>query len=981
MPFRSALLCVLISACVISSVSYGDEEKRFVALLEDGKVVEDDVLRNWYSGNAMPQLAGQSLINGGNPMRWMMDRSLGPAEMPNAYIELFSGDRIPGHPDAYVAQGVEYQADVPEHFLITPSFPFRRSTNSRYRSDIRVRRDFVRKIVWQQMPALIDRHVPATVFLKNGREITFRAIRFSEAGIHLLVDRERMSFGFHEIAELHLEVESTWETHLQELAILFPSGKVEPADQQRLVQWETSDGLVATTSVQRIDADSRGDNNNSDRWVHGIQPAWSLDPIWIECRSTWLRRSWAFDEMPLFRLPYHESRDGAVFSRNGFSARINRGILAGTAKSGNRISGWSFGVMAPSRLSFDLPPIATAFRTLLGIDQAAHDRGCIRGRVLVSWESSPKFESDAIVGSEKTADAGNVQWDSVPRDGQLILEVDLAHQGRPKGADPFDIRDMTNWIEPRIQLDREKLRKAIYERTPETILAWSGWQVTSALDKLRFQTTRRRVEYPYESPSWRTTIVAKDEPLRLTITKKIAPETSLLEINTAKFDGGDEPNIEVRINDIPVLSEPLKNVNTHDHVNTPAPYLVDLTPFAGHEVTLEVSQTPGPDNIPVDWRGIHFLSEPSFLMPVLDTPSEKQVHGLLTIEGEPAGAKWRNDIRLVSRPALEINDGPWVQIASFDRPIEIRERPLPGQYRQLRFAFQKLGDGYVQIRLLHDRDAESPAIYSVGTSKADEGVIKLDPKRIKENDWHQVGPDIFSNFRELNITGIAIQSVGEGTSTWDHFVFSSSAWHYERLASISPINNNWDDWQKRSEALLPNLPKALVQVHLPKKTVRPGIMIDQGQGIFAMLGDDDWKRGDQVEIVRDDGKKFPAKCLGMDNESQLGLLRIENIEQDGQWSQINLSGTDKFDRQFAYMLIQQDSEPNHIAWDICRPITTTKRVEILSESPSVDFQIGAIAIDRNHQIAGFVRGKCPNGEPILTIAHPLSHQRSTLQGD
>lgn len=981
LPFRSALLCLLISACTISAAAYGDEEKRFVALLEDGRVVEDDVLRNWYSGNAMPQLAGQSLINGGNPMRWMMDRSLGPAEMPNAYIELFSGDRIPGHPDAYVPEGIEYQADVPEHFLITPSFAFRRSSNSRYRSDIRVRRDFVRKVVWEQMPALVDRHVPATVFLKNGREITFRAIRFSEAGIHLLVDRERMSFGFHEIAELHLDIESPWESHLRELAILFPSGMVEPADQQRLVQWETSDGLVATTSVQRIDADSRGDNNNSDRWVHGIQPAWSLDPIWIECRSTWMRRSWAFDEMPLFRLPYQESRDGAMFSRNGFSARINRGILAGTAKSGDRISGWSFGVMAPSRLSFNLPPMATAFRTMVGIDQAAHDRGCIRGRVFVSWEGSPKFQSDAIVGSEKTADAGNIRWNEVPRDGQLILEVDMAHQGRPNGADPFDIRDMANWIEPRIELDGEKLREAIYQRTPETILSWNGWQVASDLTKLRFQTTRRRVEYTYESPSWRTTVVAKDEPLRLTMTKKIAPETTYLEINTAKFDGGDEPNLEVRINDIPVLSEPLKNVNTHDHVNTPAPYLVDLTPFAGHEVALEISQSPGPDNISVDWRGIHFLSEPSFLIPVLDAPTEEQIEGLLTLDGQPADAQWNNEIRLVSRPALEINDGPWVQIASFDRPIEIRERPLPGQYRQLRFAFEKKGGGYVQIRLIHDRDAESPAIYSVGTDKAEKGVIELAPKSTKPGEWHVVGPDIYSNFREINITGIAIQSVGEGTSIWDHFVFASSAGHYERLASISPINNNWDNWQKRSDDLMNYLPKTLVQVHRPKKPVRPAIMIDQGQGIFAMLGDDDWKRDQQVEIVRDDGKKFPAKCLGMDEESQLALLRIENIEQDGQWGQVNLAGGDRFDRQFAYMLIQQDEEPTQIAWDICRPITFTKGIEILSGSSNADISIGAVAIDRNHQIAGFVRGKCPNGEPILTIAHPLTQKRSTLQGN
>src|SRR5690606_27315749 len=142
-------------------------------------------------------------------------------------------------------------------------------SDSSYRQTIRVRRDFVRKIVWQQLPALVDRHVPSTVFLTNGREIQFRAIRFDTSGIHLLAGRERMTFGFQEIAELHLDNESYWDSCLKALGILFPGGTVEPTDRQRLVQWDSPSGLVATTSVQRIDAESHGDNNNSDRWTHG----------------------------------------------------------------------------------------------------------------------------------------------------------------------------------------------------------------------------------------------------------------------------------------------------------------------------------------------------------------------------------------------------------------------------------------------------------------------------------------------------------------------------------------------------------------------------------------------------------------------------------------------------------------------------------------------------------------------------------------
>ncbi|MBI1247563.1 hypothetical protein GC197_06910 [bacterium] len=951
-----------------------------MACLEDGRIVEDDVLRNWYSGNAMPQLGGQSLIEGGNPMRWMVDRSLGPAEMPSAYIEFFSGDRLPGHTDSYTPEGLAYQTVLPEHFTLSPSFPFRKSSDARYRSDLRVRRDMIRKIVWQQIPALIDRYVPSTVFLTNGREISFRAIRFTEGSIQLLSGRERISIGFHEIAELHLPNESPWETHLLELAILFPGGKTDREDHQRLVQWETSDGLVATTSVDRIDADSRGDNNNSDRWNHGIQPAWSLDMIWVECRSTWMRRSWRFDEMPLFRVPYHETREEAMFSRNGFSARINRGVLAGTAKSGEHASGWNFGVMAPSRLSIDLPPLARGFRGSLGIDQAAHDRGCIRGKVFLSWESSPKFESKPIIGSAEVVQIPEFRWDKVPQSGQLILETDMVKNGHPAEADPFDIRDMTNWIEPRIMLDKQQLQEAILQLTPKTILAWQGWKLETELDKLQFATTLRQVQYPFETPSWRTTVVAKDEPLRLISTQKIAANQTWLEVSLAKFHGNDQPTIDIVIDGIPVFSRGMQNVNTYDHVNSPAPFLVNLQPFAGHEATFEISQSVGPKDVPVDWRAIAFLSEPTFLAPILENPTQVQVDAMQTIDAKPAEVTWRNDIRLLTRPAIEIPDGPWVQIASFDRPIEIREQPLPGQFRQIRIAFQKKGKGHVLIRFLHEKDDELPVVYAAGISKAGKGIISIDGNKLDEN-WHEVTGDLYSNFHDLDITGIAISSVGEGTSLWDHIVFANSAGNFDRLVSVSPVNSNWDDWEKRSADLMPQAIKGLVEVHCPGKPVRPAYMINQGEGIFAMLGYDDWKRNEKVEVVRNDGKKFSAKCLGMDASSKLGLIKLEKIEQDGGWSQLNLSGKERFEPQYSYMLIQPDGRAESINWDICRPTSYSNNYEILSIPNRFDCRVGAIALDVNHQIGGFVKGLSPNGNPVLVSVRQLFENLTTLQKD
>ncbi|PQO34940.1 hypothetical protein DTL21_15790 [Bremerella cremea] len=944
-------------------------------MLEDDRVIEESILRNWYSGNAMPQLAGHSLLGGGNPMRWMIDRTLAPAEIPSSYIEFYSGDRLPGRTIAHHDAAVEYQADMPEYFEVAPSFPFNRSDSS-YRQVIRVRRDFVRKIVWQQVPALTDRHVPSTLFLTNGREIQFRAIRFDSAGVNLLAGRERMSFGFQELAELHFDRESYWDTHLKELAILFPGGTVESSDRQRLVQWETADGLVATTSVQRIDAESHGDNNNSDRWSHGIQPAWSLDTIWVACRSTWMWRSWHFDTVPLFRLPLTESREGAMFSRGGFAARINRGVLGGTAGSGQRPVGWSLGVMAPSRLSFPLPEWAVGFQTSVAIDQAAHDRGCIQGEVLFSWEGKPKFASETLVGSSQVASSGNLRIDDVPQNAELILAADPVYEGRPEGADPFDIRDMTNWLEPSLLLDQQTLREKIRARTTGTILAWHDWKLENDLSQLRFANTLRRVQYPYESPSWRTTVAAVDEPLRLTIKKKIAPETKYLEIVTAKFEGPDQPEISVRINGIPVMTAPLQNTNSNDHVHSPPPYLINVTPFAGSEATIEVSQSVAQGDLSIDWRGLHFREQPSFLLPVLETPTQNDVNKMTTLAGEPGNVILRDDIRQLSRPLIETPDGEWIQIANFDSPIEIRERPEPGQFRQLRFAVSKTGKGHALIRFLHENEEDSPAIYAIGTRNAGQGIIELNPrsfdnkKEIDEN-WQVITPDLYSNFRELDITGIAVKSVGESSCLWDQIYFAGTAWYLDRNLSVNPTNSNWDNWQKRSEELLPGLTKATLQVHRPGKPVRPAVMVDQGSGILAMLGDDDWKPGTEMEVTRHDGKTFTAKQLGKDESSQFGLLQIVSIEQDGGWQQYNLSSRTEFDWQYSHLIFQPGEEPGQLAWDICRPLTYDKRVVIVTKPHTFTCEVGAIAVDRDHQFSGFVTEVAPNGQPVISIARPL----------
>jgi len=971
----SRILIVFVVHLAFAPSFLTAEEKRFVAKLSDGQIVEDDVLRNWYSDNAMPQIAGHSLLEGNVPMRWMMDRTLSPSEVPASYVELVTGDRLPGMVIGYRASSYQLSTAIPEHFEVLPSVSLIRSSDRSHSSEVRVKRSYIRKIVWNARPSLIDRYVPSTIFLTNGREITFRAVRFSQGAVQVLSERERMDFSFGEIAELHLERSMFWKVCLDELATLFPNGKRQSDHLRRLVQWETNDGLIATTSVSRINAESRGDNNNSDRWLHGIQPAWSLDELWIECADTWMRRSWAFDEIPLFRIPYQENRDGAMFSRKGYAARINRAVLGSRSQIDGAAVGWSFGVMAPSRLVFELPEISTGVDLGLGLDDSARRGGSVQGRVSASWQGSPLAETEILVGSGQSSKIGPYTWKSDQKDATLTLEVDPLLNDAPEGADPYDIRDMANWMEPILRLDRKKLELEIREHTKQMILAWENWQLATDLDSIEFMDARRKVSYRDENPTWRTMMVAKEPPFKLQRKLSVDPSQQVLEIHTAKISGpSNQPKLSVFANGILQRESFVYPINTYDRVHSSPPLLVDLQPFLGSEVDLEIVAEKSSTEFPIDWRGIEFRNQSSYLLEVLENPTLEFVQSLTTPQGEPAQVKRIDSRRWLLQPAIETRDGEWVQIAKFDPPLQVREHPLPGEFRRLRFAFAKRGGGQIMIELLHADSETSPAIYEVGSPAVAEGAVRINRSKLDES-WHMHTPDLFSNFREIEIEGIAIQSVGEGTCLWDHFYFAGSDNHFRAAIPMDPLQQNWDDWIKRQQDWNQHIDEVVVGVNRGDGQSFPGIVVDDEPINVVTYADANWKPGTQVEVAAADGNTYAATMLKRVEAGPFGVLQVEKTEGK-QWRRLDLSHREKFDDNFTCILMQPSQ--TGYQWDICRGLNEGEQQMILSP-PNFECQLGAIAVDRDMRISGFVSGFTPNGNPILINAFPLRDQWDALR--
>ena len=267
-------------------------EDRFTAAWTDGTRTDGDEVLGWDSEPSQPTLAGRASFRCHNPVRWLRDNSIPPADTPDAYVELVGGDRLPGRLVGYRRGGETPGRALPPHLLIEPTVD-RGSARWSGEEPVRVLAEHVQRVVWRRRAN--DRYQPGTLFYLDGRTLSFRSMRWGQGVVRLLVDDGASEVPLTQIAELHLPASDPWESYIAQLAVLCPSGT------GRLVRMETSGGLVATTSDERFQARSTGaaPSTGPNEWLHVVQPAWSLDPFYLRYRSIRLRQFFAPHELPL----------------------------------------------------------------------------------------------------------------------------------------------------------------------------------------------------------------------------------------------------------------------------------------------------------------------------------------------------------------------------------------------------------------------------------------------------------------------------------------------------------------------------------------------------------------------------------------------------------------------------------------------------------------------------------------------------------
>jgi hypothetical protein len=263
--------------------------------------------------------------------------------------------------------------------------------------------------------------------------------------------------------------------------------------------------------------------------------------------------------------------------------------------------GWGLGVHAEHVLEYALPPAAAAFRTHLGLDQVAGNGGCARGRILAGPTGSDAlFESKDLIGSAATVDSGRLSLpDAHGQPTRLKLIAEAVWSGAPAGADPMDIRDVFDWLEPIVELAAEPLETQLAKHAQAAVPGLVGWKVAGVVGRdWQVVNSARSQERP--APRFRLAIRPLGGALRLSRTLSVrAGATNLMVLAAKSSDRMGAVQFEARVNGQLVGKAALPELRSDGWLR---PIAVDLQELVGQEAAVELTFVPTSNDSAIEWR-------------------------------------------------------------------------------------------------------------------------------------------------------------------------------------------------------------------------------------------------------------------------------------------------------------------------------------------------------------------------------------------
>ena len=552
------------------------------------------------------------------------------------------------------------------------------------RTRLRVVSRWLRRIVWDRRTS--DQYEPATLYYKDGRQLTFRSIRFNNDGISVLTDNERREVQFTDLAELDMPKQDWWEAYFEQLGVLTPDCK------SRLTRLETLEGLKVTTSADRFQPLQWGDPNNSDEWRHAVQPAWALDTIWVQNSRVLIRRFYSPHEVPLSLVEPSDIKLRSALAV-GWRPKMNKNAQGGPLRAAGNDWGWGIGMHAYTEMHFPLPDCVRSFRSRVGLDSVVGKGGCARALIYLNKaEGEPLFRSKHLIGSDEVVDTGELSLGDGGPTPELVLVAHPAHTDRPPGADPFDIRDVVDWLEPELALDLGALRGAVHSRFGRVLPSFDGWTL-SGDDKDRITWLNR---WDGMNPfARRFYLEFRPAGASLTLSRTMhvdADQNWLLIYASRNPDGNQTSSTEMFVQ---IDGHESGHYDVPPRWDIPAPLMVPIDAYHDRDVRVEVRFVTRGDKSFVDWHStVAVESSCRVSLRFLKTRRSRQI----CLKPSDANSAIVATDRFSGTACIKVAGADSKAVLA-NLNLAIREHPRFGEFRFIQFAWKKRGGQQISLDL------------------------------------------------------------------------------------------------------------------------------------------------------------------------------------------------------------------------------------------------------------------------------------------
>ena len=677
------LLSLTICCCAWmagwATIAAGQENGRFALAFRSGEKLAVDNLPSWPIPTAadVKKVNGRDVFNEDAPVRLIRDQ-LAKVERKAPLVVLANGDVLNGLPRQLAASdGRQGQAQRVRVQLDAPLMPVDGV-------GVNVRTDRVQRIIGLDARLRKPAPEPGTVLLLDGRELKGSSIRWREYGLSILTNDGIVQAAFTELADVVFPQVDQLAAAVEDS---FGAGSLTgPA----IMRFVLRSGAVLTTSRASREVErSRSRGRAVVEVMYYVQPAWCSNPIAIpEGEIAWVgyRRT---DEVPLSLLPAETPLNSRLIGEPVSWLR-NQSRGSSLVSTSGDDSDLGLATHSDSQIVFQLPAGAVSFSTVLGLDRVAGDGGCVRCRI-AEWNAATKqpgktlWDSGILLGSSTPKSTGAVDVRSLKH---VVLITDNAHEGRPSGTDPLDIRDDVCWLSPLVVINPSENELPSFAQALPGLDKWEqigdGWK-------------QARVGHRWNEAAdrWESVLtIPSNANLQLRRTAAIDATCDVLELVTAISQNYSEQQLDLKVNGQPLgwnTSEDRASMATRqqkyvepwirrnnrfsegreDQISDTLAYWWDLQQFRGQEVQLELTISSG--------RGYSLVWA--------DTSLRSAIGNL------PAGGLPKVDVRLTDVPIVDASD-----VRGRGEPVKDM-LPYTAKYREpIRFLGQVRTGGYGMIR-------------------------------------------------------------------------------------------------------------------------------------------------------------------------------------------------------------------------------------------------------------------------------------------